>query len=122
MGGDPTYIKREHFQVDCVETGVAAARAIERFKGAYGLDVLLEAPDIHPFGPWSDAGGEAVEAFERITGWHYRQPPRTRYGAEDHISAARAWWKVNGEEFVKKRRAAWEAGQQGQNASGSAQP
>jgi len=120
--GDPTYIKREHFEVDCLATGVAAARAIERFKGAYGLDLLLEAPDIHPFGSWSEPGGEAIEAFERITGWHYQQPAWARYGRKDHISAARAWWQANGEEFVKKRRAAWEAGQQGQSAPGGAQP
>ncbi len=108
--GDPAYLKKEHFELSSISIGLAALQAIEQFGGAYGVELLLQAPDIHPHGSWSLVGGGALEAFERITGWRGSQHQRHR-DRDAYIAAARRWWQENGDRIVKEQRAKWLARQ-----------
>jgi hypothetical protein len=71
---------------------LGAIQAVERSKGAYGLDLLIENGLDHP---WAHVSDEATKAVGRITGEDY-----SRRDAE----SIRGWWKTNGTTFVAARR------------------
>ena len=63
--GDPSYIKTEHFQLQSYSIGLAGLKAIELYKGKYGMEALVKGGIHHP---WAYVNGEALKTFERLTG------------------------------------------------------
>src|SRR5262245_784504 len=63
--GDPSYLKPDHFRLESFCIGLAALKAIERYKGAHGMEALVKGGIHHPWGRVND---EALLTFERITG------------------------------------------------------
>lgn len=102
--GDPTYLKKEHFGFDSYSLGYAGLAAIEQYRGAYGMDALVNGAFEHS---WAAIREEAVVVFERITGhvvWNRAPHSRSSWYIDDAV----AWWEANGENFVRERRAAFE--------------
>jgi hypothetical protein len=93
--GDADQLRAEHFKLHSYTIGLGAIRAIERFRGAHGLDLLVEKGMDHP---WGAVREEAELAVQRITGQEW--PERNR---EDAI---KAWWKEHGAAFVQQQRKA----------------
>ena len=77
--------------------GLAALKAIERFDGLYGMDVLVEGGFSHSWGSVKD---EAGVTFDRTTGTNFASVSRDPYP----LRLARDWWEVNGETFLRERR------------------
>ena len=98
--GDPEALKQEHFELASGVIGFAALDAIERFKGAHGLDVLVAGALDHP---WAAVSNEAVLTFQRVTGQDFTA---RRPGAQERYCApeVRAWWAANGATFVQTKR------------------
>jgi hypothetical protein len=63
MLGDPSFIRAEHFELASYTIGNAAIRAIERFDGKHGLQVLENAGTHHP---WAFVSREAEKALDRL--------------------------------------------------------
>ena len=63
--GDPSRIKAEHFRLQSYSIGLAGLKAVERYKGAHGMEALVKGGIHHPWGYVND---EALNTFERITG------------------------------------------------------
>jgi len=63
--GDPVFIKQEHFRLKSYTIGLGELRAIERFKGAPGMEALVKGAIHHP---WGAVREEAEETFARIVG------------------------------------------------------
>jgi hypothetical protein len=91
--GDPAQLRAEHFELRSYTIGYGAVRAVERFGGRHGLDLLIDHGLRHP---WAAVCSEAERAVERITG---RQFPEEGRG-----QAIRAWWKEHGPAFVEQKR------------------
>ncbi|MEM7234196.1 MAG: hypothetical protein AAF517_18605, partial [Planctomycetota bacterium] len=103
--GDPTQLKKEHFQLDSFNIGLAGLEIIERLDGAHGMDALVYGAFEHS---WAAVNEEAVEIFERITKHRvWNRAPNSR--SSWHRKEAIAWWEENGDEFVKRRRASPES-------------
>jgi hypothetical protein len=90
--GDFNHLKAEQFRSRSFAVALGAIQAVERSKGAYGLDLLIENGLDHP---WAHVSDEATKAVGRITGEDY-----SRRDAE----SIRGWWKTNGTTFVAARR------------------
>lgn len=98
--GDPDTLRNEHFAIHSFVIGYAALDAIERLKGAHGLDMLVAGGLEHP---WAGVKNEAVLTFERITGQDFsakRRGLQVRSSSDD----VRSWWAANGAAFVQQRR------------------
>jgi hypothetical protein len=80
--GDPSHIKTEHFFLESYSIGLGGLKAIERYKGAHGMEALVKGGIRHPWGRVND---EALRSFERITGRKMSQGE-----IED-------WWEVEHE-------------------------
>ena len=63
--GDPSYIKTEHFRLESYSIGLAGLKAIEQYKGKYGMEALVKGGIHHP---WAYVNDEALKTFERLTG------------------------------------------------------
>jgi hypothetical protein len=103
--GDPSYIRKEQFHIFSFSIGYAALEAVERYHGAYGMDVLIEDGLDHEIAVVQD---QAMFTVERITGqkfWYDPENTHTDWAKE----RARAWWKERGEGFVKERREQFQA-------------
>jgi hypothetical protein len=100
--GDPKFLRREHFTLKSYSIGLAEIEAIERFRGKEGLEILVEGALDHP---WALVREEAVLAMQRITGQKWYQGERNER-AVWHIEDVRKWWKSQGEEFVRRQKAA----------------
>ena len=98
--GDGSRIRIEPFRYRSYTLGYMGIEAIERFGGAEGLDILLRAVAVHPFGA---VNVEAAEAFLRVTGFH--PDCRGECRATRHSDDLEKWWKENGADFVKRKRA-----------------
>jgi hypothetical protein len=90
--GDFNHLKAEQFRSRSFAVALGAIQAVERSKGAYGLDLLIENGLDHP---WAHVRDEAPKAVGRITGESY-----SRRDAE----SIREWWKAEGAAFVAARR------------------
>lgn len=100
--GQAEFIKKEHFNFESYSIGYGALRAIERFNGAYGMDVLVESGVHHPWGAVQD---EAVLTFERITGESLTEKLAKSPVAVILDGHLNSWWQVHGKDFVTQRRA-----------------
>jgi hypothetical protein len=65
------------------------------------MDVLVEAGFEHP---WAGVNEEAILAFQRITGQTWCKDPEHEW-ARNYRKDIEKWWRENGAEFVKTRRA-----------------
>lgn len=90
--GDVNFLKAAPFRSRSFAVAFAAIEAVERSKGAYGLDLLIENSLDHP---WALVDDEALAAIGRIRGKTYGR------GDEDVV---RQWWKTEGAAFVAARR------------------
>ena len=98
--GDPKYLKPEHLKFDTPLYG-KVLRAIKRFNGRAGLDILVEAG----FDNSNDAfQKESLELFQEITGQHWYDDGMDA-DPRRFIPEARKWWRDHGPEFVARRRA-----------------
>src|SRR5262249_33088064 len=91
----------EHLGVMSMSVVDDTLTAIERFNGAYGMDVLVAAA-VKLSG--LRVGENVYRTFERIT-----EQTLEKNGADAQAEIL-AWWKANGEEFVRERRARKEKG------------
>jgi hypothetical protein len=90
--GDLNHLKAEQFRSRSFAVALGAIQAVERSKGAYGLDLLIENALEHP---WAHVRDEAPKAVGRITGKKFSRRER---------EAIREWWKTEGAAFVAERR------------------
>src|SRR6185503_16454617 len=98
--GDPKYLKAEHFKLASFTVGHAALKAIERFGGREGMDILINAGLDHFF---ASVGEEAVLVVQRLTGERWfkeRENERPSW----HTKEIKAWWKENRAKFLEKHR------------------
>jgi hypothetical protein len=95
LGGDPAYIKKEHFSLESYNIGLAAVMAIEQFHGTEGMDVLVEGGFSHP---WAGVNDEALEAFQRITKQSFEDKVQYTYPPDN----AQRWWKEHREEWLRE--------------------
>src|SRR5262249_52405492 len=70
--GDPTYLRKEHFELQSYTIGFGALEAIEKFKGKHGIEALAGGGIHHP---WAAVNERAVYVFQKITGkkWNAEQ-------------------------------------------------
>jgi WD40 repeat protein len=70
--GDPSYIRKEHFELKSYTIGFGALEAIEKFKGKHGVEALAGGGIHHP---WAAVNERAVYLFQKITGkkWNAEQ-------------------------------------------------
>ena len=63
--GDPSYLRKEHFELKSFTIGMGALDAIEKFQGKHGVEALA-AGGIHH--PWGAVNERAVNVFRKVTG------------------------------------------------------
>lgn len=95
--GDPNQIKPEHFEYRSHSIGFGALKAIERFEGKHGMDVLMTSALEHP---WAAVANEAMLVAQRITGQEWL-PEGSNHQPRNFSDEAKAWWQANGKEFVE---------------------
>lgn len=95
--GDHSRISKEPLTLESYLITRAAIAGIERFKGAYGLDALVEGGSQQE---WALISDDAGAAFDRLTGQRFGAGSRCSYGWED----AKTWWKQNREQWLKEHR------------------
>ncbi len=95
--GDHSRISKESLMLESNLITRAAIKGIEQFKGACGLDALIEGGSQHQ---WALLSNEAGAAFDRITGQSFGPGSSCFYRWED----AKAWWKQNRERWLKEHR------------------
>lgn len=93
--GDPKRLRIEQFQVKSYIMGLSAVRAVERFGGAHGMELLVTAGLHHH---WARVGDEAEQVVERLTGLQWPEATRLQ-GIEE-------WWRKEGPAFVEQKRKA----------------
>ncbi len=94
--GDPDQIKPEHFEYRSYSIGFGALKAIERFEGKHGMDVLMTSALEHP---WAAVANEAMLIAQRITGQEWL-PKGSNHQPRNFSDEAKAWWHANGKDFV----------------------
>lgn len=90
--GDPTRFNKSMFRGQSYVTGRAAIAAVERFRGAHGLELLIKEGLQHP---WAAVNDEAGEAAQRIIG--------RSFDRRDRDDKLLEWWNREGLSFVVKR-------------------
>jgi hypothetical protein len=90
--GDFDRLKAEQFRSPSFAIALGAIEAVERSRGAYGLDSLIEGVDDQ----WAALVDQVAErAVRRITGLQFKR------GDKD---AMEHWWKTQGAAFVAERK------------------
>jgi len=95
--GDPSQIKPKHFKYRSYSIGFGALKAIERFEGKHGMDVLMASALDHP---WAAVANEAMLIAQRITGQEWL-PEGSNHQPRNFSNDAKAWWKKNGQSFLE---------------------
>jgi hypothetical protein len=96
--GDPAYLKKENMEFDSYIISIAVLRAIERFDGKYGMDLLMTSGLDHNY---AAVANEALLAAQRISGEEWI-PEGSRFQPSKYADEARAWWKANRDKFERK--------------------
>ena len=96
--GDPAYLKKENMELDSLSISVAVLRAIERFEGKYGMDLLMTSGLNHKY---AAVANEALLTAQRISGEEWI-PEGSRFQPIKYADEARAWWKANRDKFELK--------------------
>ena len=98
--GNPKHLKPEHLKSDSPDPH-AALRAIEKFDGREGMDILVQAGLDNSD---DSVQNESLLLFQQITKqeWYKMfdgQEPR------QFVGDAKKWWREHGDEFIARRRA-----------------
>ena len=116
--GDAKHLKPEHLDADSPVVD-GALRAIERFNGREGMDILVEAGLDSPDGHIQE---KSLLLFERMVDQNWYSKDRNgglaQFAEDDQelsgfIKDAKKWWREHGPEFVARRRAKMTPGIQG---------
>ncbi|QDS96801.1 hypothetical protein [Adhaeretor mobilis] len=93
--GDPTYLKKQSLGLDSHHICLAAIRAIERFEGKPGMDLLMSAGLDHHY---AAIANEAILAAQRISGQQWI-PEGSDHQPRNFSDEAKAWWQKNRDRF-----------------------
>ena len=93
--GDPAYITRQNLELKSMSVPVAMLRAIERFEGKHGMDLLMTVGLDHSYAAVAD---EALLTAQRIAGETWI-PEGSRFRPTKYADEARAWWEHNRDQF-----------------------
>jgi hypothetical protein len=108
--GDAKRLRPEHLKADAPVLD-GALRAIEKFNGRQGLDILVQAGLDNPD---SLVQKKALLLFQSITGQDWYDDSRDQklrrlldkdLDLSRPIAEAKKWWRQHGAEFVARRRA-----------------
>ena len=88
--GEPTYLKREHFQVKSYEIGFAALKTVEKYDGKYGMEYLVEDALDHD---WAAIQNAAVLVAEKVAKKKWTDDKSQPRNYSDEV---KKWWNKEG--------------------------
>lgn len=93
--GDPSYLTKQNMELDSYSIGLALIRAIERFEGKHGMDLLMSSGLDHDY---AAIANESLLAAQRISGEQWI-PEGSRFQPVKYADDARSWWDQNRDRF-----------------------
>jgi len=95
--GEPNYLRKSHFNLRSRRIGLAALKAIEKYGGKYGIDVLIYSALRRP----SLVQQEAAILLQRLSGQRWLPDENVQH-SRSHASDAANWWKESKQVFQGK--------------------
>lgn len=94
--GDPNYLSSSHFQIRSRRVELAALKAIGKYSGEHGIDVLIYSALSRP----SLVRDEAAILLQRLSGQQWL-PAETVQHSRAYADDAANWWKKHPQAFVQ---------------------